>query len=63
MSSQRRSYPLDGVLHRDDRVVGAMRLPEEEPERFLREFNRRYRVANLVVEKSDLPERQDDETS
>jgi hypothetical protein len=41
--------PYEAVVRRDDQDIGPIRLPQNEPERFIEEFNRLYRDKKMVV--------------
>lgn len=53
MSSPRAASPSDAVIACADRPVGAVLLPEVEPEAFIEEFNRIYASIGLVLSKID----------
>ena len=53
MSSPRAAATSDAVVIRADRPVGAVLLPEFEPEAFVEEFNRTYASIGLVLSKID----------
>lgn len=53
MSSPRAALPSDAVVVRADRPVGAILLPEVEPESFVEEFNRTYASIGLVLSTID----------
>lgn len=53
MSSPRAASPSDAVIVRTDRPVGAVLLPEVEPDSFVEEFNRTYASIGLILSKID----------
>ncbi|MFO1062566.1 MAG: hypothetical protein U0892_01660 [Pirellulales bacterium] len=54
MSSFQRE-PLTGVIRQENRIVGAICLPEEEPQEFIDQFNNCYGPLRLRIEVSELP--------
>jgi len=41
--------PYEGVVRREGQAIGPIRLPLVEPERFIKEFNDRYRRESMSV--------------
>ena len=54
MSSSPSRAPLEGVIRQDQKVVGAICLPEEEIQEFIEEFNHCYGPLNLHIETPDF---------
>lgn len=51
MSSSYGRDPLSGIIRQDQKVVGAICLPEEELQDFIDEFNHCYGPLNLHIDK------------
>ncbi|QDV46150.1 hypothetical protein Enr13x_60540 [Stieleria neptunia] len=49
-SSNRTAIPCEAAVYRNDHPVGPMRLPMKDPAAFIKEFNRLYREAGIVIE-------------
>ncbi|TWU08304.1 hypothetical protein Pla52n_08860 [Stieleria varia] len=49
MSSNRESHPCNASLHREQRVVGPIRLPRSAPAVFIESFNQIYGSMGIVV--------------
>jgi len=49
MSTPRSPLPSDAVVCHGERPVGALLLPEVDPEDFVREFNQTYRSIGLSI--------------
>ena len=55
MSSSFEREPLTGLIRQDNRVVGSICLPEEDPQEFIDEFNNCYGPLRLHIEPMQLP--------
>ncbi len=49
MSSPREATPCNGIVELNQRVVGPIRLPEKQPEHFLKHFNEVYLELGLRI--------------
>jgi hypothetical protein len=55
MSSSYQREPMTGVIRQDNRVVGTICLPEEDPQVFIDDFNNCYGPLRLHIEPLKLP--------
>ena len=54
MSSSPQREPLSGLIRQDDRVVGAICLPEFDVDEFIDEFNRCYGPVRLHIDQPEF---------
>ncbi|MCC6508390.1 MAG: hypothetical protein IT423_04740 [Pirellulaceae bacterium] len=54
MSSYQRE-PMTGLIRQDNRVVGTICLPEEDPQEFIDDFNNCYGPLRLHIEPVQIP--------
>ena len=50
MSSSPSREPLSGVIRQDAKVIGAICLPEEDPQDFIEQFNHCYGPMHMKIE-------------
>jgi hypothetical protein len=59
MSSNRAVPPCDAYLERNDHPAGPLRLPQQNKNSFIAEFNRKYDSVGLLLQPIKKPETDD----